>query len=125
MKLATEQRRLYSVRWLFGASISVTIAALMTLLLRGTQRSVLAPIVFLLVIILCAKYFGVIAGMLGSIFAAVLFALYLFEPFGSFQVHDRQALSNLGLLLFAGIALSYANSDRDEDREPRHRVKPH
>jgi K+-sensing histidine kinase KdpD len=85
----------------------------------------MVPIVFIVVIILCARYFGVIAGILGSVLGTALFALFLFEPYGSFRVHDHQALSNLGLLLFAGIALSYANSDRADDSNSRQgRLKP-
>lgn len=94
-------------------------AAGMILLARGTHRSVIVPVVFLVVILLCARYFGLMAGILGSVGATVLFALFLFEPYGSFRVEDHQALSNLGLLLFAGIALSYANAGEDSDSVTR------
>jgi K+-sensing histidine kinase KdpD len=110
---------------LLGSTISAGIAALLAFLVRGSNRSVIVPIVFIIVIILCARSFGLLAGVLGSIIGASLFALFLFEPYGSFRVNDRQALSNLALLLFAGIALSYANSERG-DRKPAARpLKPH
>lgn len=115
-------QRKHRARWLFGTSLSVGIAALMIFLLRGRQSTVLMPIVFLLVVIVCARYFGLMAGILGSVCASLLFAWYLFEPYGTFKVSDHQALSNLGLLLFAGIALSYANSGREEEQEPRSRT---
>ena len=94
--------------------MSVVIATALIFLVRGTQRSILVPIVFIVVIVLCARYFGVIAGILGSVVATGMFALFLFQPNGSFRVADHQALSNLGLLLFAGIALSYANAEDDD-----------
>lgn len=94
--------------------MSVVIASALIFLVRGTHRSMLVPIVFIVVIVLCARYFGLIAGILGSVVATIMFALFLFEPYGSLHVADHQALSNLGLLLFAGIALSYANAEDEE-----------
>jgi K+-sensing histidine kinase KdpD len=117
--VATESGVHHNFGWLLGSTISVGIAALLTLLVRGSHRSVIVPIVFIVVIILCARYFGAIAGILGSVIATSLFALFLFEPYGSFRVDNRQALSNLALLLFAGIALSYANSERQDVKPPR------
>lgn len=110
--------RKHSVRWLFGTTLAVSLAALLTFLLRGRQSTVLVPVIFILVIIPCARYFGLLAGILGSICASGLFAWYLFEPYGKFAVSDHQALSNLALLLFAGIALSYANSGHEDEHAP-------
>ena len=107
--------RKFGTNWLFGTSISVGVAALLIFLVRGTERSTLVPIFFILVVVLCARYFGLLAGILGSICASGLFACFLFKPYGSFHVTDHEALSNLGLLLFAGIALSYANAEREEE----------
>lgn len=110
--------------WLLGAAISAGIAALLAFLVRGSNRSVIVPIVFIIVIILCARSFGVLAGILGSIAGASLFALFLFEPYGSFRVNDHHSLSNLALLLFAGIALSYANSERGDAKSRARTLKP-
>ncbi len=114
--MATGIKQGQKISWLLGAAISGFVAALLILLLRGTPRSVLVPVVFLVVIILCARYFGLLAGILGSVLATTLFALFLFEPYGSLEISDHQALSNLALMLFAGIALSYANAGQVEDR---------
>ena len=113
--MATEQNRARRADWFFGATISLLIAASLTFLVRGTSTSVLVPVVFPIVIILCSRYFGLVAGLLGSLLATSVFALFLYEPYGSFQVHDHQALSNLGLMLFAGVALAYANSGHGDD----------
>jgi K+-sensing histidine kinase KdpD len=112
--MPTGTRGKSNLSWLLGTTMSVVIATALIFLVRGTQRSILVPIVFIVVIVLCARYFGVIAGILGSVVATGMFALFLFQPYGSFRVADHQALSNLGLLLFAGIALSYANAEDDD-----------
>lgn len=119
-----QRHRGFGPGWLFGTSLSACIAAVLIYSVRGTSRSVLVPIVFIVVIILCARYFGVLAGILGSILGTILFAFFLFEPYGTFHVGNHQALFNLGLLLFAGIALSYANSERDPDRKGTRSSKP-
>lgn len=104
----------------------MAIAALLTFTMRGSHRSVVVPICFLAVIIVCARFFGAMAGILGSVLTTMLFALYLFEPYGRFQVSNRQALYNLALMLFAGIVLSYAHSEAGEVAKPHGRtLKPH
>jgi K+-sensing histidine kinase KdpD len=117
--LAAKISRTYNINWLLGTVTSIGIAAALILLVRGTHSSVIVPVVFIVVVVLCARYFGLIAGILGAVGATAMFAFFLFAPYGSFQVDDHQALLNLGLLLFAGIALSYANADDDVDSIPR------
>jgi K+-sensing histidine kinase KdpD len=117
--LATRAPKTYSVGWLLGTFASIGIAAVLIVLARGSHRSAIVPVVFLVVILVCARYFGLIAGILSSVGATLMFALFLFQPYGSIRVQDHQALLNLGLLLFAGIALSYANADDDSDSMTR------
>ncbi|HEY3929028.1 MAG TPA: DUF4118 domain-containing protein [Candidatus Koribacter sp.] len=112
MTVGEHQRRAPS--WLLGTGISAAIAAILIFLVRGTHRSALVPVVFIVIIILCARYFGLLAGIIGSVLSTALFAIFLFQPYGSLRVQDSQALSNLGLLLFAGVALSYANAEDEE-----------
>jgi len=113
--MAAGENQPRATNWLLGTGISAAIAAILTFLVRGTHRSVLVPIVFIVIIILCARYFGLVAGIVGSVISTLLFALFLYQPYGSLEVKDPQALSNLGLMLFAGIALSYANADDEEN----------
>ena len=103
------------IGWLFGVGLSLIVAGLMVFVARGTNRSPIVPIMFIVVIMLCARFYGLLAGIIGSVLATVIFALFLFKPYGSFRVMDHQALFNLALLLFAGIALSYANSESKKD----------
>lgn len=108
-----------------GTTMAMAIAGLLILLVRGTHGSLLVPIVFIVVIILCARYFGAVAGILGSVLGSLLFAVFLFKPYGSVHVNDPQALSNLGLLVFAGTALSYAFSEHSDQAKGNPReLKP-
>ncbi len=104
---------------LAGVVASVLLAVFLIFSVRGTHRSVMVPVVFLVFIILCARYFGMLAGVLASVVASGLFAFFLYEPYGTLQVKDPHALWNLLLMLFAGIALSYANSGSEDEPETR------
>lgn len=112
-------------RWLIGLAIIASTAALLSFAARGSRSSLLIPIVFIVVIISCVRRFGFVAGISGSVVATALFALFLFEPYGSFRVSDTHALSNLGVLLFTGIALSYANSRPSDSAEKKQGSSPH
>jgi K+-sensing histidine kinase KdpD len=61
---------------------------------------------FLGIIVLVAIRFGVLAGIFGTITAALIFAVFLFEPRLSLAVQDSVAKSNLIWMLVAGIAIS-------------------
>jgi K+-sensing histidine kinase KdpD len=116
--------RNHTTNWLFGSGISIGIAAALIYLVRGSERTTLVPIGFIFVVVLCARFFGLLAGVLGSIGASGMFACFLFQPYGTFRISDHEALSNVGLLLFAGIALSYANSERSDERPNARALKP-
>jgi K+-sensing histidine kinase KdpD len=65
------------------------------------------PTGFLIVIILIARLWGRLAGVLGTAIAALVFAFLLFNPVGSWIVNDDAARTNLGWMLLGGMALSY------------------
>jgi K+-sensing histidine kinase KdpD len=117
IEVGSESFANYRFRWVFGTAISVGLATLLIFLGRATHQSALIPVLFLVVTMLCARYFGIVAGILGSIAATSLFALFLFKPYGSFAIDDPKGLPDLALMLFAGIALSYANSERIDKPE--------
>lgn len=104
------KQHIFDSGWLIGLTIIASAAALLSFAARGSSSSLLIPIIFIAVIVLGTRRFGFVAGLLGSVVATALFALFLFEPYGSFRVESSHALSNLGVLLFSGVALSYANS---------------
>lgn len=100
------------LRWILGSLLCAGTAGFMTLLYEGRAGRENLPLVFLVVITLAAIYFGVAAGITGSISAALIFALFLFPPLGSLRVGDDQARSNVGWMLLGGIAVSYLLASR-------------
>ncbi len=115
--MATPEKYRHYLVSLAGIIGSVLLAAFLILSVRGTHSSLLVPIVFLVFIILCARYFGMLAGVVASVVATGLFAMFLYEPYGSLHIQNHQALWTLALMLFAGIALSYANSEGEDESE--------
>ncbi len=83
------------------------LAALGTALFSSKSWRSFIPLAFILVIILAAVLFGRAAGIFGSLAAALIFAIFLFKPIGSWTVAENAARVNIGWMLLAGIALSY------------------
>jgi K+-sensing histidine kinase KdpD len=67
----------------------------------------MVPIVFIVLIAVLAAYFGVAAGILGTILAALIFADWLYAPFGSLAVQNAGARAEIGWLLLGGVSLSF------------------
>jgi uncharacterized protein DUF4118 len=84
---------------------TVVAAGLIPLFNASSIKSFL-PIPFLLIIVLVAFWFGRVAGVLGTLTAAFLFAYYLFEPAG-LAVGDPVARDHLIWMLVVGIAISH------------------
>jgi K+-sensing histidine kinase KdpD len=102
-------------------TICCTIAAacLIPVFYASTVKAFL-PIPFLLIIILVAFRFGRAAGVLGTIAAALLFALFLYEPPG-LGVSDPAARSHLMWMLIIGIVISDLLTRFKMSRIARHR----
>ena len=74
-------------------------------LFGGSHYDVLLPLGFVIVVLTCAWYFGALAGTLGSITAAVVFARF-FPPAG-FGVTDNLARTSLVLMVLTGTVFSW------------------
>ena len=94
------------LRSTLGVSVCSAAALLTSLMFRGTRVESSIPVAFLLLIFLVVLYFGTVAGTLSTIFACVIFMLFLFEPIRSFVVHDPQARSSLIWMVLGGLAIS-------------------
>ncbi|MCI0347840.1 MAG: DUF4118 domain-containing protein, partial [Acidobacteriales bacterium] len=90
-----------------GVAACALLASTAAMLFRGQPSRVFVPLAFVMVIAAIAALFGRIAGVLGSLAAASMFALLLFTPVGSLAVSESAARANLGWMLLAGVALSY------------------
>lgn len=64
------------------------------------------PLIFIAILLVIAEIFGMRAGILGTIIAALIFAAFLFTPLGSLRVSSDTARANLGWMLLGGLAFS-------------------
>lgn len=76
-------------------------------LAAGHSWQVWIPLCFSVVLLLTALIFGTRAGLLGSVLAALVFAVFLFSPIGKISVADQTARTNLGWMTLTGIAFSF------------------
>ena len=89
-----------------GVSICVVVAALTVPVFADVSFRRLVPFLFLVVITTVAIRFGNLAGILGTLSAGLVFAIFLFRPLLSFAVEDPAARSHLIWMLLSGIIIS-------------------
>ncbi len=103
--------------YLAGTAVCEASAALLCFLFQGSTYDSIVPLGFLLIVVACARHFGALAGILGSVSAAGTFALFLFAPVGKFGVAESAARITLAVLVIGGIVLSYyLASGRSQNR---------
>jgi K+-sensing histidine kinase KdpD len=90
---------------LLGAVVCAMVALLVSALAAGHSWQVWVPLGFSAVLLLTAWFFGLRAGILGTLLAAAVFAIFLFAPEG-LRVGSATARANLGWMLLIGIAFS-------------------
>lgn len=100
-------KKLRAVEGLIGVLLCASAAALVSLVFHSSPIKFVLPLVFLGLITVVALRFGIAAGVVGSLASAFIFAVFLFMPNGSLQVHNGAAKSSLGWLLMGGITLSF------------------
>jgi K+-sensing histidine kinase KdpD len=100
-------RVLRQVDFLVGAVICMIAALAVSVIAAGHAWQVFVPLFFIAVLALIALLFGARAGILGTLAAALIFAVFLFSPLGKLQVASGSARSNLGWMLLIGIAFSF------------------
>ncbi len=90
-----------------GAALSSALALLASLLFSRSTWKTMLPLIFMAVLVLLSKRFGVGVSVFGSIIAAVIFALFLFSPVGSTRVENRAEKVNLAWMVVGAISVSY------------------
>jgi K+-sensing histidine kinase KdpD len=90
-----------------GGLVSMLAAFATTALAAGHPWRVWVPLIFTGMIFLIALLFGFRAGLLGTVLAALVFAVFLFPPTGRINVADPAARTNLGWMMLTGIAFSF------------------
>ncbi len=107
-KAQREAHRLPSTKAL-GTALGTCICGLAAFavwqLFGGSRYDGLLPLGFVAVVLVCARYFGALAGTLGSISAAGVFAR--FYPPDGFGVADNVARTSLVLMVLSGTVFSW------------------
>jgi integral membrane sensor domain MASE1 len=79
--------------------------------------AIAVPITFLAIVFLVSVRCGVLSGILGSLAAALIFAMFLYPPLGSPQIESKAQRSNLGWLILGGFTISYLLGSSPGGRE--------
>ena len=101
--MASLIRKRSNLEWV---SISIPCSALalaLSLFFRDAAATRAVPAIFLHALVAVAYLFGRLASLLAAIAAVLIFAVFLFEPYGSLAVD--KATDRVELLCFAAFAL--------------------
>jgi K+-sensing histidine kinase KdpD len=90
-----------------GAALCAIGALAASSIASGHSWESTVPLAFSVFLLAVAVVFGMRAGVIGSIVAALVFAAFLFSPIGSVRVSSEAARSNLGWMLLIGVAFSF------------------
>ena len=96
---SSRMRTLLSPALLLSTLLSVGTAFVLSILCRDYAVKAAVPVTFLLALAAVALVAGRKASLVVAIVAGFIFAVYLFEPYGSLAV--RSAVDRLDLLVFA------------------------
>jgi K+-sensing histidine kinase KdpD len=89
-----------------GAASCTAVAGCLIPLFAGNTYQTIVPLFFLLVILYVALRFGHIAGIIGTICAALVFEIFLFAPRLSLAIESRSARHHLISMVILGICAS-------------------
>ncbi len=89
-----------------GAASCTAVAGCLIPVFAGNAYQTIVPLFFLLVILYVALRFGHIAGIIGTVCAALVFEIFLFEPRLSFAIESRSARNHLISMVILGICAS-------------------
>ena len=103
----------------FGVLLCLIVAALLCVFFERFSFKEMLPIWFLLIITCIAIRFGFLAGVLGTVLAALIFAEFLFEPLSSIAVQSQAARNNLIWMLLGGVAMSELFGNPPKVGKPR------
>jgi hypothetical protein len=88
-----------------AASCTAAAGCLIPIFAENTYRAVV-PLLFLLIIVYVALRFGHLAGIIGTICAALMFEIFLFEPRLSLAIQNPSARNHLISMVILGICAS-------------------
>lgn len=89
-----------------GAASCTAVAGSMIPIFAGNAYRAIIPLLFLIVILYVALRFGRVAGIIGTVCAALVFEIFLFEPTLSFAIESPTARNHLISMVILGICAS-------------------
>src|SRR3954468_13521083 len=89
-----------------GSAMCAASALAAALIFNRSSSNAFVPLLFLFVILLAAVRFGSVAGILGTITATLIFALFMFEPLLRLNIKSPVQKSNLIWMVVGGLAIS-------------------
>lgn len=89
-----------------GAASCTAVAGFLIPVFAGNAHRAIVPLFFLLVILYVALRFGHIAGIIGTICAALVFEVFLFEPTLSLAIENSAARNHLISMVILGVCAS-------------------
>jgi Domain of unknown function (DUF4118) len=100
---------LHVMGWLrssIGAASCTAAAGCLIPLFLGSDYGAIVPLLFLSIILYVALRFGHIAGIIGTICAALVFEIFLFEPTLSLAIKNSSARNHLISMVILGVCAS-------------------
>ena len=101
--MASLIRKRSNLEWVSISIPCTALALALSLFFRDAAVKRAVPAIFLLALVAVAYLFGRLASLLAAIAAVLIFAVFLFEPYGSLTVD--KAWDRVELLCFAAFAL--------------------
>jgi hypothetical protein len=89
-----------------GAASCTAVAGCLIPFVSRTSLSAVIPLLFLLVILYVALRFGNVAGIIGTICAALVFEIFLFKPTLSLAINNSVARNHLISMVILGVCAS-------------------
>ena len=89
-----------------GAASCTAAAGCLIPVFTGNAYGAIVPLFFLLVILCVALRFGHVAGIVGTLCAALVFEVFLFQPTLSLAIHNSSARNHLISMVILGVCAS-------------------
>jgi len=106
---ASWRYHLHVMGWLrssLGAASCTAVAGCLIPIFAGNAYRAIVPLFFLLVILYVALRFGHVAGIIGTVCAALVFEIFLFEPTLSLAIENPSARNHLISMVILGLCAS-------------------
>jgi K+-sensing histidine kinase KdpD len=98
---------LYTLESTLGIVVSALCAIAVALVFSRSPWKLAAPFLFAAVLVLLASRFGAMISVVGSLLAAVIFALMLFSPLHSLHAVNDTERATLAWMILLSISASY------------------